>query len=55
MYKDGFEFWADLVREYGRDIARKMAKDYLDMQIHNHDAAEHLFCCELYFAMIGNA
>ena len=55
MYKDGFDFWRDLCIHYGKEDAAKMARDYLDMQIHNTDTEEHIFCCELYFAMQGNA
>ena len=54
-YRNGLDFWRDLCATYGRDDAAKMARDYLDMQIYNTDADEHFFCCELYFAMIGNA
>ncbi len=55
MYKDGFDFWADLLREYGKEEALRIANSYLDMQIHNTDTEEHIFCCELYWATQGKA
>lgn len=50
MYDTGYDFFRDLVMSYGREQAVKIANDYLDMQVNNHDKDEYLFCCELYRA-----
>lgn len=51
MYDTGFEFFKDLVMNYGKEAAVRMSNDYLDMQINNTDPAEFEFCCELYRAV----
>ena len=53
MYSNGFEFWRELVTEFGNELARQIANDYLDLQIHNKDKSEFEFCCQLYHAMNG--
>lgn len=51
-YKNGFEFWRDLLIRHGRQEARGIANRYLDMQSKNTDPAEMEFCRQLYTAMI---
>lgn len=50
-YSTGFEFFKDLVSNYGKNESVKIANSYLDMQIHNKDPEEYTFCCELYRAV----
>lgn len=52
MYRTGFDFWRDMVQEYGREKAVNLAKGYLDMQIKNGDPEELRFCRELYSELI---
>lgn len=54
MYDNGYDFFRDLVRDFGKEQAIAMANDYLDMQIHNTDPDEFTFCCELYQATKNN-
>lgn len=51
MYNTGFDFFMDLVIAYGKTEAVKIANEYLDMQIHNNNPQEFIFCCELYRAI----
>ena len=51
MYETGFDFFRDLVKDYGKEMAISLANSYLDMQIKNTDPGEHQFCCELYKAV----
>ena len=50
-YETGFDFFRDLVANYGKEEAVKIANAYLDMQIHNSDPDEFTFCCELFRAI----
>ena len=51
MYSTGFDFFKDLIKDYGKEQAIKLANSYLDMQIKNKDPEEFIFCCELYRAV----
>ena len=50
-YDTGFDFFCDLVANYGKEEAIKIGNSYLDMQIHNSDSDEFTFCCELFRAI----
>lgn len=55
----GADMWREYCAKYGRDEARKICNDYLDMQgrlFHSEDskrenADEYMFCCELFAEM----
>ena len=59
MYTSGFEFFSDMVSEYGKKKALSLADEYLTMQEDNdrkhgrfkNDPEEFLFCRELWQAM----
>ena len=51
MYNNGFEFWRDLVLRHGAEDARRIAIDYLDLQISSADPEEKQFCKQVYAAM----
>lgn len=51
MYDTGYDFFSDLLVNYGNDMAIEFANSYLDMQIKNKDPEEFTFCCELYKAV----
>ena len=51
MYKNGFEFWRDLVAQFGKVEAVRVANDYLDIRNDWNDREEYRFKCELYRAM----
>lgn len=57
MYRDGFDFLRDLICDYGKTEALRVANNYLDMQAHiygsnfsENEPEEFTFCCELYQA-----
>lgn len=51
MYDTGYEFYRDMVKQYGKEQAKLTAIIYLDLQIRNTDPEELQFCKELYAAM----
>lgn len=51
MYETGYDFFSDLVSNYGKEEAVKIGNSYLDLQIKNRDHNEFKFCCELYKAI----
>lgn len=54
MYDNGYDFFQDLIKDFGKEQAIAMANNYLDMQLHNTDPEEFTFCCELYQATKNN-
>lgn len=54
MYDNGYEFYKDLLQQYGKEQANIIAINYLDLQIHNTDPEELQFCKELYQVMKSN-
>lgn len=50
-YKTGFDFFRDLVSNYGKEEAVKIGNSYLDLPDRTKDPEEFKFCCELYKAI----
>lgn len=51
MYDNGYDFFKDLLCNYGKEEAIQIAKDYLDLSNRKGNKEEFCFCCELYQAM----
>ena len=51
MFDTGYDFFRDLLSNYGKEEAIGIANNYLDMQIKNTNHDEFVFCCELYQAI----
>ena len=51
MYETGYDFFRDLLTEYGKEQAIAIAKDYLDLPGRTSNVIEYTFCCELYEIM----
>lgn len=52
-YSSGFEFWLDLVEQFGKKDAVKVANNYLECPIHPGDEEEIAFRRELRSGMEG--
>jgi len=51
QYQSGFEFWLDLVEQFGKRDAKTVAREYLDCPAAPGDAEETAFRRELVDAM----
>ena len=54
-YSSGFEFWLDLVEQFGKKDAVKVANNYLECPVHPGDEEEIAFRRELRSGMEGGA